>query len=136
MKTTTIHYLTQAELGRLLKAIESKRDKALFYTAHIYGLRASEVGLLQRGDIDFQRRRIRIQRVKGSVSGEQMLKPEVAKRIKRYLRVRADHDPTLFLSSHGSPISRRTLDYLMKKYGELAQLSKKTRDTFILSNTP
>lgn len=135
MKTETIHYLTQAELQRLLKAIESKRDKAIFYTAYIYGLRASEVGLLHISDVDFDRKRIRITRKKGSVSGELMLKPEVAKAIKSYLRTRADQDPTLFLSSHGSPISRRTLDYSMKKYGAKAEIPLKKQHFHTLKHS-
>jgi len=44
----TIHFLTQDELRRLFKVIRSKRDKAIFPVAYRHGLRASEIGLLQR----------------------------------------------------------------------------------------
>jgi len=86
-------------------------------------LRASELGLLTKENVDFNRMRIRITRRKGSVSGEQMLKPEVARLIKGYLRSRSDEAPYLFIARTGMPVSRRSLDYLMKRYGKQANLS-------------
>ena len=47
-----IHFLTQDELRQLFKVIRSKRDKVIFLTAYRHGLRASEIGLLQRADVD------------------------------------------------------------------------------------
>ena len=47
-----IHFLTQDELRQLFKVIRSKRDKAIFLVAYRHGLRASEIGLLQRVDMD------------------------------------------------------------------------------------
>ena len=44
----TIHFLTQDELRRLFKVMKSKRDRAIFLVAYRHGLRASEIGLLQR----------------------------------------------------------------------------------------
>jgi site-specific recombinase XerD len=46
----TMQFLTQEELKRLFAMIKDKRDKALFLLAYRYGLRASEIGLLQRTD--------------------------------------------------------------------------------------
>jgi integrase len=135
MKTETIHYLSQEELKRLLKEIVTKRDKALILLAYSYGLRASEVGLLRREDIDFERMKIRIQRMKGSISAEYPLRPEVAKALKSYLRTRKDNSPVLFPSRRGLPINRRTLDYLMKKYGELAGIPKEKRHFHILKHS-
>jgi integrase len=48
----TIHFLTQDELWQLFKVIKSKRDRAIFLVAYWHGLRASEIGLLQRADVD------------------------------------------------------------------------------------
>ena len=58
----TIQYLTQEELRRLLAAVVNRRDLAIIYTAYRYGLRASEVGLLLRQEVDLTRQRIRIHR--------------------------------------------------------------------------
>jgi integrase len=60
----TIHFLMQDELRQLFKVIRSKRDKALFLVAYRHGPRASEIGLLQRADVDAQQGRIAIHRSK------------------------------------------------------------------------
>lgn len=52
---TTISFLTQEETKRLLAAIPTKRDRALFLTGYRHGLRASEIGMLQRTDVDLKR---------------------------------------------------------------------------------
>jgi type 1 fimbriae regulatory protein FimB len=135
MKTNTIHYLSQEKLKRPLKEIVTKRDKALILLAYSYGLRASEVGLLRREDIDFDRLKIRITRLKGSISSEYSLRPEVAKALKSYLRTRKDNSPVLFPSRRGLPINRRTLDYLMKKYGEKAKIPKEKRHFHVLKHS-
>jgi len=66
----TIKYLTQEEVSRLFSKIHDKRDRAMFNVVYKYGLRASEVGLLKIDDVDLERRRIRVYRLKGGVSGE------------------------------------------------------------------
>ena len=64
-----ITFLTQEEVQRLFDAIKTKRDRAIFAVAYRHGLRASEVGMLQRTDVDKKAARITINRVKGSMSG-------------------------------------------------------------------
>ena len=64
----TIHFLTQDELRLLFKVIRSKRDRAIFLVAYRHGLRASEIGLLQRADVDVKQGRLSIHRLKGSIS--------------------------------------------------------------------
>ena len=118
----TIHFLTQDELRRLFKVISSKRDKAIFLVAYRHGLRASEIGLLQRADVDVKQGRISIHRLKGSISGMYPMQPDVLKAIRSYLRTRADESPYLFLSNRQVPISRYTLHHLMQTYGAVAGL--------------
>jgi len=50
----TIRFLTLDEVKRLFSVIGDKRDKAMFLVAYRHGLRASEVGLLQKNDIDLK----------------------------------------------------------------------------------
>jgi integrase len=59
-KSETIKFLTLDETHRLLGVIQNKRDKAIFLTAYRHGLRASEIGLLQLQDFDFQKQRVMI----------------------------------------------------------------------------
>lgn len=121
-RTDTIKFLTQDETTRLMKAITDKRHRAIFLIAYRHGLRASEVGMLQKSDVNIKQMRIMIHRLKGSLSGEHPMQADEVKAIKAYLRTRDDESPILFTSKRGDPISRRGLDWLMKKYGELAHL--------------
>jgi integrase/recombinase XerD len=130
-----IYFLTQDELRRLLKVIRSKRDKAIFLVAYRHGLRASEIGLLQRADVDAKQGRISIHRLKGSISGMYPMQPDVLKAIRSYLRTRTDESPYLFLSKRGVPISRYTLHYLMQTYGEVAGLPVEKRKFHCLKHS-
>jgi type 1 fimbriae regulatory protein FimB len=135
MRTETIHYLSQEELKALLKQAKSKRDKALIFLAYSYGLRASEVGLLRREDIDFERMKIRIHRLKNSISSEYPLRPEVARLLKSYLRTRKDNSPILFPSRRGLPINRRTLYNMIQRYAKQAKIPKSKRYFHVLKHS-
>src|SRR5215467_13293368 len=131
----TIHFLTQDELRQLFKVIRSKRDKAIFLVAYRHGLRASEIGLLQRADVDAKQKRISIHRLKGSISGLYPMQPNVLKAIRSYLRPREDESPYLFLSKRSVPISRYMLHHLMQTYGELAELPVEKRKFHCLKHS-
>jgi integrase/recombinase XerD len=118
----TINFLTQDELRQLFKVIHSTRDKAIFLVAYRHGLRASEIGLLQRADVDVKQGRVSTHRLKGSIFGVYPMQPDVLQAIRSYLRTRADESPYLFLSNRRVPISRYTLHHLMQRYGAVAGL--------------
>jgi len=64
-------YLTKDQVVKFLqKAKNNKRDLAPFYTTYFYGLRVQEASNLNLEDLDLNRNRIVIRRVKGGVSGE------------------------------------------------------------------
>ena len=128
-------YLTQAELKALFGVIDGRRDKAIWTLAYRHGLRASEVGLLQRGDISLERRRIYIRRLKGSISAEYPLQSPTMKALRAWLRTREDRSPVLFPSNRGEPIGRATLAYHMKRYGEMAALPAHKRHFHILKHS-
>ena len=92
-----IQVLTQDEAQRLFDVITNKRDRALFYVAYRHGLRASEVGLLSRNDVDFRTGRLTVHRLKGSLSGICPMQPDTQKLLKAYLRTRTDVSPYLFV---------------------------------------
>ncbi len=135
-KTETIKFLTQDEAGRLFHELGvHKRNKAIFLVAYRHGLRASEIGLLRTSDLDFKKQRIMLHRLKGSYSGEHPLQADEAKAIKAYLRERDHESPVLFTSSRGDPISRRTLDWLMKTYGAEANIPPEKRHFHVLKHS-
>jgi integrase len=123
----TMQFLTQEELKRLFAVIKDKRDKALYLLAYRHGLRASEIGLLQRTDVDLKQGRITIHRLKGSLSGIYPLQPDVIKLLRSYLRTRTDGSPYLFISNRGVPIDRRTLWCAMQTYGKKAGVPPEKR---------
>lgn len=131
-------YLEEDELQKLLSVIkktDNARDYALYLVAYNHGLRASEIGLLEVDHINFKTSHIKIQRLKGSNSGEYLMRPEVAKALKKHLRQRPSKSPWLFLSNRGDPISRITLDKSIKKYGEIAGLPPNKRFFHILKHS-
>src|SRR5437764_5878668 len=131
----TIQFLTQDELRRLFKVIHSKRDKAIFLVAYRHGLRASEVGLLQRADVDAKQGRISIHRLKGSISGVYPMQPDVLKAVRSYVRIRVDESPYLFVSNRNVPSSRFMLHHLMQTYGKLAGLPAEKRKFHCLKHS-
>ncbi len=130
-----ITFLTQEEMQRLFSAIKTKRDRAIFAVAYRHGLRASEVGMLQRTDVDLKAERITINRVKGSMSGVYPMSPGTVKLIRSYLKTRKDTSPYLFISNRVLPIDRRTLLLLMKKYGTIAGIPKEKQQFHALKHS-
>jgi len=130
-----IVFLTTDELRRLFSAITNKRDKAIFAVAYRHGLRAAEIGLLQRADVDFKGSRITVTRLKGSLSGTYPMKPDTLRRIRSYLNTRKDDSPTLFTSQQGTPIDRTMLWRLAKKYGDLAGLPPEKHGFHVLKHS-
>jgi len=134
--TETIRFLTLDETARLFRAIgPHRRDRALFLVAYRHGLRASEVGLLRVEDVDLRTLRIMVHRLKGSHSGAHPLQADETKALKALLRERAVPSPILFPSRRGDPIARRTLDWLMKKYGAAADLPPAKRHFHCLKHS-
>jgi site-specific recombinase XerD len=129
-------FFTQAELKRLLAAVKDKRDRAIIKTAYRHGLRASEVGMLQRDDVDLKQGRLNIRRLKGSLAGVYPMAADTVKVIRSYLRTRDDHDsPYLFISNRGLPIDRRTLWKMMQTYAEAAGLPEDKQHFHILKHS-
>lgn len=134
-RTQTIKFLTLDETQRLFAVIKDRRDRAIFLIAYRHGLRASEVGLLQTGDLDFKKLRVMVHRLKGSLSGEHPLQPDEQKALRAHLRHRKNDLPTLFPSRRLLPISRYMLDELMKRYGEQAGIPKEKRHFHVLKHS-
>ena len=102
-----ITVLTQEEMRRLFSVIKNKRDRAIFAVAYRHGLRASEVGMLQRADLNMKAARITINRVKGSMSGTYPMSPDTVKLIRSYLNSWNDASPYLFISNRVLSIHRQ-----------------------------
>ena len=111
-----IKYLDRGQTARFFSVIEDRRDRALFATVYHYGLRVSEAALLQLDDVDMDRGRIQITRVKGGIGGERPLLSNTAELISAYLSVRVPTGSALFTGRLGNLTQFLFLDWLLAEY--------------------
>lgn len=121
----TIKYLIEEEIMELFNAVNkdtsrnSIRNKAIFYITKYCALRVSEVGMLKISDYSSWFGEIYCRREKGSYNNTiKIIDEEVKNALEAYYnqRVQMNTDSKfLFLSQRGTPISRKTLDWLIKK---------------------
>jgi site-specific recombinase XerC len=117
----TIRYLDYDQTARFFAGITSLRDRALFATIYHYGLRVSEVPLLQLDDVDLDRGRIVIRRVKSGIGGERPLFNTVARLIEAYLPIRLSTGSALFTGRQGD-LKHHRIQQLFKQYARIAEL--------------
>lgn len=133
-----IKYLTQQEAKNLFSAINSFgnahtiRDLAIFRVAYRCGLRASEIALIRLQDYNAIKGELYCKRLKGSCNNTIKLDSKTKAVLDKYINENniSSNSETLFKSQKGKPISRQTLDYLMKKYCSLAKIDDKSKHHF------
>lgn len=127
-----IKYFTQEELKRIFKSVEKTknnnrhwlRDLCIFRVAYRCGLRASEIGLLQRCNYNSFRGEIYCERLKGSQNNTIRLDKETVIFLNSYIKeYKIGQLDALFKSQEKRPISRQMLDKLIKKYCSYAKVS-------------
>src|SRR5262249_26434953 len=123
-KKDTIKYWSEEQTAAFFSVIKSSRDMALFRLMYHRGLRASELGPIRLEDWNVRQDRIRFGRLKGSNDGEYHLTSHEARALKAWAKVRGTEAGPLFPSrqARNSGISRRMIDVLVKRYGQLAGL--------------
>lgn len=131
-KINEIKYFSNGELKALFKAIErdnskhKNRNEAIFKIAYYCALRASEVGLLKSEDFNNSRNELYCRRLKGSLNNTiRIIDIDILRSLKRHLRTNSNE--IIFISQKGNPISRKTLDSLMKKYCMEANINDKSK---------
>jgi len=118
-------YLHQDEIRRFFGAITCPRDRLIFLIAYLYGLRVGEVSLLRRGDVDLERSRIVVRRLKNGNWTERPLFSSVRSRLRRYLAdVSIEEDAPLFLGRRGS-LQKRQIQSLFVRYRDAAGLPRR-----------
>lgn len=142
---TTIKFLYPDEKKRLFQVIyedTSKyhiRNKAIFYIAEYAGLRASEIGLIKLTDVNMEKKEIYFKRLKGSNNNTlRILDSTVYSSLLEYLQYRENNGIKsiyLFVSQKGNPISRKTLDTIMKNYCRSAHIPNDKAHMHTLKHT-
>lgn len=146
---STIKFLYTTEKDALFKAIEQDtsrhgiRNNAIFRIAEYAALRASEVGMIRMQDLNFSlesnKKTIFIKRLKHSNNNTlRILDDKVIQALVNYLEYRQCNGITsdyLFPSQKGKPISRKTLDDLMKNYCQQANIPSQKAHFHVLKHT-
>lgn len=133
----SLDLITDAELGRLLKAAEGTdqrhlRDKAMLELLFSTGLRVSELCALN-SDIDLSRDEVSV-RGKGDKVRVVFLSPSAKEAVARYLKGRKDMEEALFVNiltvgknSKKAParLTPRSVERMIKTYAAKAGITKK-----------
>jgi len=132
---TTIKYFTQDELKRLFKTIQNSNDRhalrnlCIFRIAYRCGLRASEVGLLKLENYNKSKGELYCKRLKGSWNNTIALDKQTIKILNQYIKEYGikEESKMLFESQEQKPISRKMLDYLMKRYCQIVEIKDENK---------
>ena len=72
---------------------------------YCHGLRVSEAVSLRRGEVDIAQVRLWVRRLKNGLSFEQPIAGDALRAVKRYLAIRTDKLPRLFIFERGQPLT-------------------------------
>lgn len=131
-----VSYLSEQQVQDILdapwvfekKPLKILRDKAILATLYWTGLRVTELITLKTKDIKLSENQFSVI-WKGSKLRSVFLTQDAKEKIKKYILSRLDDSEFLFISlspnSYGQPLSRNSVESLVKKYAEYAWIAEK-----------
>ena len=131
-----VSYLSEQQVQDILAApwifekniLKIARDKAILATLYGTGLRVTELITLKTKDIKLSENQFSVI-WKGSKLRSVFLTQDAKEKLKKYILSRADNSKYLFISlswnSYWEPLSRNSIESLVKKYAELVGITEK-----------
>jgi integrase/recombinase XerD len=105
--------LSRDEVARLLAAVENRKHRTMLATCYGCGLRVSELVALRVGDIDGERRLLRVTQGKGGKDRQVLLSDSLLQRLRRYWRI---FHPTTLLFYGRSPLTGLSITTAQKVF--------------------
>ena len=138
-----IKYLNEHEKKQLFLQITNDsskyhiRNKAIFLLAKFCALRAGEISLIKWNCFNIHKKSIYCQRLKnGNNNTLLIIDPDVLTAIEEYYNlINPNPSEYMFCSQKGTPISRKTLDSLMKKYCKGTNIDSEKHHFHVLRHT-
>jgi type 1 fimbriae regulatory protein FimB/type 1 fimbriae regulatory protein FimE len=125
----TREYLTQAEVNKLIKAVQANRralrDSTMILVAFRHGLRASELTDLRWDQIDFAHATLAVRRVKAGTPATHPIMGDELRALRRLQREQDPQSPFVFTSERGAPFGATGFARLLERAGEAAGLGFK-----------
>ena len=131
-----VSYLSEQQVQDILEApsitekspLKILRDKAILATLYGTGLRVTELITLKIKDIKLSENQFSVI-WKGSKLRSVFLTQDAKQKLKKYILSRGDDSEYLFISlssnSYGQPLSRNSIENLVKKYARFIWISEK-----------
>jgi integrase len=122
-------YLTDAEVGRLLKAAASnrwgQRDATMILVCYRHGFRASELVDLRWDQIDFSAGTMAVRRAKKGTPSTHPIRGDEMRALRKLAREQDPKSPFVFTSERGAPFTTAGFARMVERAGEAAKLGFK-----------
>jgi type 1 fimbriae regulatory protein FimB/type 1 fimbriae regulatory protein FimE len=112
---TRRQWVTEAEAEAVIKACENGRDRLMVLMAYRHGLRVSELISLRWRQVDLGGARLQVIRAKGGEDGVHPLSGREIRALRGLRRGQIVGSPWVFVTSHGSPMTRNGFFKLLTK---------------------
>jgi integrase len=125
----TREHLTEAEVERLMKAIQDNRyghrDGTMVLVAYRHGLRAAELVDLRWEQADFRTASLHIRRVKQGTPSTHPILGDELRALRRLQREQEPKSPFVFTSERGAPFTTAGFARMVERAGKVAKLAFK-----------